>query len=585
MAVNLSPVGGVAAQFFDNNGVILSGGKIYTYAAGTTTPQATYTSSSGVTAHTNPIILDSAGRVPGGEIWLTANLSYKFVVKTSADVLIGTYDNIPPSVNGSASEIVYVPAGTGAVSTTVQNKLRESVSAKDFGAVGNGVTDDTAAIQAALNTGNTVYLSAGTYLITAGLFILTNGQNIYGDGPSQSNILVSGSGYDAITISSSYSGVRDVKIYAVTPRTSGAFINLNSNTRSNFIKNFFLQKGNVGILISANAVITYIEQGEILDCTANTGVCIDIQGGNDTFITEIVADNLLGSEPAAGIKISSSGAVWLTNNDFIHCGNGLSIIPNGSLGQSVTFIFGINNAFDSSGVGTGTYIRPSNGATVRSVQLIGHWCATNVGGITITTDGSVGASVDGVQLIGPRILNSSRDGILIDGSQVINTYISDAIITGNNQSASTYNGITVTNNTTLFNIQGGKIGAALGFPASQAAGISIGSGCTNYEISNVDLSGNTASMSNSSLATANGRITNNFGASTNNTGVAAFGIGVSSITVSHGLLTTPTSVLLTLSNTSTISFWGGTYTPTTFDIIFATPTTVAGTIAWNALFR
>jgi hypothetical protein len=67
--VSLSIFGGVGAQFFDNNGNPLSGGKIYTYEAGTTTPLATYTSSSGDTAHTNPIVLDAGGRVPGGEIW------------------------------------------------------------------------------------------------------------------------------------------------------------------------------------------------------------------------------------------------------------------------------------------------------------------------------------------------------------------------------------------------------------------------------------------------------------------------------------------------------------------------------------
>jgi hypothetical protein len=97
-AVSLSIFGGVGAQFFDNNGVILSGGKIYTYAAGTTTPLATYTSSNGNTAHTNPIILDSAGRVPGGEIWNQLQL-YKFVLKTSTEVLIATYDNVGSSFN------------------------------------------------------------------------------------------------------------------------------------------------------------------------------------------------------------------------------------------------------------------------------------------------------------------------------------------------------------------------------------------------------------------------------------------------------------------------------------------------------
>lgn len=100
-AVSLSIFGGVGAQFFDNNGNPLSGGKIYTYEAGTTTPLATYTSSTGVTAHTNPIVLDSAGRVPGGEIWNQLRL-YKFVLKTSSEVLIATYDNVGSSFNATA---------------------------------------------------------------------------------------------------------------------------------------------------------------------------------------------------------------------------------------------------------------------------------------------------------------------------------------------------------------------------------------------------------------------------------------------------------------------------------------------------
>jgi hypothetical protein len=105
MAVFLSPVGGVAAQFFNNSGVPLAGGKLFTYAAGTTTPQVSYTSSAGNTAHSNPIILDSAGRVPGGEIWITSQ-AYKFVLKDSTDVLIATYDNI---------------FGAGAASYQIQN--------------------------------------------------------------------------------------------------------------------------------------------------------------------------------------------------------------------------------------------------------------------------------------------------------------------------------------------------------------------------------------------------------------------------------------------------------------------------------
>jgi hypothetical protein len=104
MSVYLSPVGGAGAQFFDNNGNPLTGGKLFTYLAGTTTPQITYTSSTGATAHSNPIILDAAGRVPGSsEIWLVSSANYKFVLKTSDDVLLATWDNIPGVASGSAS--------------------------------------------------------------------------------------------------------------------------------------------------------------------------------------------------------------------------------------------------------------------------------------------------------------------------------------------------------------------------------------------------------------------------------------------------------------------------------------------------
>jgi hypothetical protein len=273
MAVLLSPVGGVAGQFFDNNGNPLTGGKLYSYVAGTTTPQATYTSSAGTVAHSNPIILDAGGRVPGGEIWLTDGLQYKFVLKNATDVLIGTYDNIiginsnfvnfltetevqtatasqtvftlttmqyQPGTNNltvyvdgvnqidgstysyvetsstvitftaglhvgalvkfttaqtlstgvtDASLVTYTPAGTGAVPTTVQAKLRQYVSPLDFGAVGNGTINDTAAILAAIATGKPVNLCGLTYLIdgsgllsNASIIDITTPTIIYGEG-------------------------------------------------------------------------------------------------------------------------------------------------------------------------------------------------------------------------------------------------------------------------------------------------------------------------------------------------------------------------------------------------------------------
>jgi hypothetical protein len=84
-------------QFFDNSGDPLGGGKLYAYAAGTTTPQDTYTTSALSTPNANPVILDAAGRAT---VYLDSTLSYKFELHTSADVPLWTQDNISGQFSG-----------------------------------------------------------------------------------------------------------------------------------------------------------------------------------------------------------------------------------------------------------------------------------------------------------------------------------------------------------------------------------------------------------------------------------------------------------------------------------------------------
>ena len=140
MAVFLSPVGGVAAQFFTNTGAVLTGGKLYSYLAGTTTPAVTYTTSAGNVARTNPVVLDSAGRVSGsGEIWILP-VAYKFILRDSNDVLIATYDNV---------------FGIGA--TAVQNYTGDGTT------VGFAVSGNVVAVYI-----NGVYQNRNTYSVTSG---------------------------------------------------------------------------------------------------------------------------------------------------------------------------------------------------------------------------------------------------------------------------------------------------------------------------------------------------------------------------------------------------------------------------------
>ena len=109
MAVNLSPIGN-SEQFFDNNGIPLNGGLLYTYQAGSSTPLATYTDIGGTIANANPIVLNSSGRL-SNEVWLTYGFNYKFVLKDSGGTTIGTYDNIYGIVGVQTAVGTTIPAG------------------------------------------------------------------------------------------------------------------------------------------------------------------------------------------------------------------------------------------------------------------------------------------------------------------------------------------------------------------------------------------------------------------------------------------------------------------------------------------
>lgn len=124
MSVYISSFGGVGWQFFDANGVPLVGGKIYTYLAGGTTPAPTYTDDTGMTSHPNPIRLDAAGRIATGQIWQPASTDYKYVLTTSTDILIGTFDNVPTIVSGEANIDTF--SGTGAQTVFVLATAPES---------------------------------------------------------------------------------------------------------------------------------------------------------------------------------------------------------------------------------------------------------------------------------------------------------------------------------------------------------------------------------------------------------------------------------------------------------------------------
>lgn len=99
MTAHLAPTFNAGTQFFTNQGVVLAGGLVYVYVAGSTTPTNSWTTSAQSVANANPIVLDSAGRMTG-PVWIDDTITYKFVLKTSAGVTVATLDYVT-GINGT----------------------------------------------------------------------------------------------------------------------------------------------------------------------------------------------------------------------------------------------------------------------------------------------------------------------------------------------------------------------------------------------------------------------------------------------------------------------------------------------------
>ena len=141
------------AQFLDANGAPLAGGKVYTYQAGTTTPLATYTTAGGTTPNANSVILDARGEA---DIWYAPGVSYKVVLRTSADALIWTVDNI--AMSGSMAtqnaDSVNITGGTIGSGVTFAGSITgTATNVTGTVAVANGGTGATTAANARTNLG------------------------------------------------------------------------------------------------------------------------------------------------------------------------------------------------------------------------------------------------------------------------------------------------------------------------------------------------------------------------------------------------------------------------------------------------
>lgn len=440
------------------------------------------------------------------------------------------------------------------------------VNVKWFGATGNGTTNDTAAINAAL-----AYAETFTYKPTVSF---PNGEYLYdGGGVLGTGVVVLGESRKASKILSALasptdgylfkclghgSGVESMEFGANVTQTGGTYVSLVG--AESYINDFHMNDLFVGITMTGN--VSRIRHGRMQDIESG-GVGIISEGGDNS---QIIDDVLMGAPTTpniadAGIRVRNSSALMITNTSVIQYGTGLSIDPTG-VANSVYSLY-VNNCFFDNCT-KAMNIVTSTTAVVERCRFANSWFSSSTN--------------DGVSLLGDNIKGMHFESchiLLNGGSGLSNAF-------GTTEDVTIVGGIIAQNafgcffNTAIdgLTITGATIGEGGGLSGNTGAPVVISDAAsTNIIIKNNRMVNNGSNISDASTSSAR-KISDNVGVlyTTSPQGVATILNGNTSVTVNHGLNVIPDTEDITINQASALAGGGSIFvdttaiTTTTFDI-------------------
>ena len=468
----------------------------------------------------------------------------------------------------------FTQQGTGAVSRSVQNKLEEFVSVKDFGAKGDGTTDDATAIQAALDfvgarnsggtTGGTVYMPAGIYQIKSTLKIQYSNVKLQGAGKVQVYIRRHEFAADSLLIEKTTQVNQEVNNITVegitfldnasaytsgnsTPMT-GAHIVVNNITTGQ-LHDLDITNGQAGIRIYGGADIS------IMNVTCLGKFDSSQHGWNSVsgvalFNSETASPKLATQIRAYDLRIGTSGGQikgWqygllikgAEDVGFTECYFGNCTLHNVLISQASDMDVQILEIMFGSGCyidGAGSHAVLIDGSGAGGANYIG-----NVKFVGSDIKGQGGDSLDGIHVqVGHRsgLYDESVRGLIINGctvsgqkrhgiylGSVIDTVISDCHICGNNYFGTTTgsqqngSGVVIHNDANNVNIDNNLIGrdsqhrkpGDTGYAGYQIYGVDLGSTVNHVAIANNNLENNVTGPINTTNTSNTTKITDNYG--------------------------------------------------------------------------
>jgi hypothetical protein len=431
-------------------------------------------------------------------------------------------------------------------------KDRLGINVKDFGAVGDGVTDDTAAIQAAIDYvggigGGVVFFSRGVYLVSSVLNMAVKGITLKGEGPKASVIDTNSTTANIINIGTSPAynaagGVESMGFTSSVTRTAGYTIavdgcehytlkDLKIDTNGGHGLGFSITGGlsGIGFISDIDIEITGVFQG------------ISINGSNDQYFSNMWirgpifnGGTVTGSN---GILIQSTGGAWFTDIEVVQFQRGVQI--NAGAAATNSWIH-FNNVLADTNALDGWLLAGSG--TNRGIVMQDCWAGTN--GITdVNSNGLKATNCDGLLLSNFRAINNGGYGIQVSAdSTVKNIAIRGGIVAGNSQETTgALDGIIVAGGLTGGIIIDGVFAQSAGGVADkQRYGIHLVTGATdNYTIINNFVSANLTAGINNNATGTNKTVKYNHGYVTEAKGTGSIASGTTTDVIAHGLDATP----------------------------------------------
>jgi hypothetical protein len=512
------------------------------------------------------------------------------------------------SVSPSAIAVLFDYTYPNGVTRTIQSRLQDTLSVKDFGAVGDGVTDDTTAIQNAVNAaellvvnrhygGVSVFFPSGAYKISSTITIQEtnipqngagNGITLVGEGKTSSSIIANNPNFDLVSFVGSQTrsyyggGVKNLGFIAIGNATAGALVRM-YRTIGSSIDDVQFDGGYENLVLDGCADLLI---------SNFYGVDISRTSGTISSFIRFKATQFLCSDvhlvnaqikpntyvPDYSIIVNGSDGIYVSNG---HQFGGLRFEPQ-SVGasQATASTYWSNWYFDSSPANNILFIGNSNSADKFSNhRFVSCDMRDAQRGITIDSN----TDLKNIIISDSRIGGQEREGIFVSSSDAENLVVSDCIFNGNNEDDSaSYGDIE-------WGARGGVITGCI-FNDGDAAGtaLKILSSAVDTVVGDCNFSASTAGTKISDSGTRT-TFSNLVGVTVTNSGTAVLSAGSAGVTVPHGCDLIPnieTVIVTPITDAPGVTRWfADSRTATSFAIRTNTSPTADVTFAWQISYK